>query len=408
MTRAGTGSEEERISTMKTVRTISTRIAARHHRGDQTTAERDDQIRASESATGAQRPMMTTAEIAREGELARKRWKSARPRRRGATGTGAIGTVRTPEMCCHRHHLHPLLPPLRLGEGTISAATRPVGVSTSTGLFRRAEARTRLQEEVGGREDVRTADPTPARPAAATMMAEAPETTAARAAGLAGATQDPVAILVAAALPEGSEACATILKVSIKSLRRVLRIILFAIIICSLFLDCLFMLRWSSRSSSIYYYYFIIFPTERGVCVKGESCEYEHLGRPLVVDEAGLSKLQSDRGTLLLLSRLVSLSLSLLLTDPRPRLDQKTPRKPVPTIRRIRSSTRPAPSRCGTVPRPELRLPCHAVGGASPVPACSTRPCSPCRPCLTRRDWAIRVRHHHRVCSHGLSPRADD
>jgi hypothetical protein len=143
------------------------------------------------------------------------------------------------------------------------------------------------------------------------------------------------------------------------------------------------------------------------VCVKGESCEYEHLGRPLVVDEAGLSKLQSDRGTLLLLPRLsLSLSLSLLLTDPRPRLDQKTPRKPVPTIRRIRSSTRPAPSRCGMAPRPELRLPCHAVGGASPVPACSTRPCSPCRPCLTRRDWAIRVRHHHHVCSHGLSPRA--
>jgi hypothetical protein len=208
---------------MKTVRTISMRIAARRHRGDQTTAERDDQIRASESATGAQRPMMTTAEIAREGELARKRSKSARPRRRGATGTGAIGTVRTPEMCCHHHPPPPLLPPVRLEEGTISAATRPVGVSTSTGLFRRAEARTRLQEEeVGGREDARTADPTPARPAAAaTMMAEAPETTAARAAGLAGATRGPVAILVAAALPEGSEACATILKVSIESLRRV-------------------------------------------------------------------------------------------------------------------------------------------------------------------------------------------
>jgi hypothetical protein len=50
------------------------------------------------------------------------------------------------------------------------------------------------------------------------MMAEALETTA-RAAGLAGATQDPVAILVAAALPEGSEVCATILKVSIESFR---------------------------------------------------------------------------------------------------------------------------------------------------------------------------------------------
>jgi hypothetical protein len=33
------------------------------------------------------------------------------------------------------------------------------------------------------------------------------------------------------------------------------------------------------------------------VCVKGENCEYEH-GRPLVVDEAGLSKLQSGRGML--------------------------------------------------------------------------------------------------------------
>lgn len=33
--------------------------------------------------------------------------------------------------------------------------------------------------------------------------------------------------------------------------------------------------------------------TERGVCVKGENCEYEHLGRPLVVDEEGLNTLQS-------------------------------------------------------------------------------------------------------------------
>jgi hypothetical protein len=42
---------------------------------------------------------------------------------------------------------------------------------------------------------------------------------------------------------------------------------------------------------------FLFIIAERGVCVRGENCEYEHLGRPLVVDEAGLSKLQGSRGT---------------------------------------------------------------------------------------------------------------